>query len=205
MRYFSYLFLLISCIIRGQNSDVKISANTIENNMVFYAINHSNVRQEITLTITAKNLMGYQEPITKLVQANDSIHMLNLSFIKDQAWEYKTNYSYKPVPTVYQKELVRKALFEHLEVTPSKPILFYLEGCSRSAFAKETLDKKNIHYKFLNVSSNLHYKKVLMELLRLENPELKEFTYPVFIANEKLTYDINNLRWFMKNLVSNKH
>ncbi|WP_136465640.1 hypothetical protein [Flagellimonas onchidii] len=209
MRYVVCQFMLLYCsFVCGQNADVDVSIHQIDETLAFYIINHSDLRQEVTLTISAQGLLGYKQPVTKLVPANDSIHMIALSFVKEKPWSYETSFSYRSVPTkeeiVRQNETIKKELFKHLEVRTGQPILFYKEGCTRSMYAKEALDRKNIRYKFLNVTKIPHYEKVLFELLRIQNPDAETFLYPVFLIDGKLNYSMDNLKWFMRGLTSKK-
>nr|WP_299171144.1 hypothetical protein [uncultured Allomuricauda sp.] len=200
------LFLFFQPII-GQNNEVKITTEQTESGLTFYAKNNNEIRHEITLDISAKNLSGYQGPITKMVEGKDSIQMVQLSFQKDQPWSYQTNYTYTPKPTKdeleKQKDQLKQEMFDFLDAKTNKIIVFYAEGCSRSTYAREMLEKRKISVKYLNATKNEHYYKVMLELLRLQEPDLKRVGYPVFLINNKLDNDIENLRWYIKDLVSN--
>ncbi|WP_420320984.1 hypothetical protein [Flagellimonas sp.] len=207
MRHLFFLFLLVCSIVRAQNEDVEIRTHETESGLALYALNKTAVQHEITLNLSVKNLSGYQGPITKMVKAKDSIQMIQLSFQEGMPWSYETNYTYTPTPTeeeqVQQKEQVKKELFGFLDTKNNPIIVFYGEGCTRSAYAKEMLEKKKLAFKYLNVTTNDHYNKIMQELVLLKDPDITTIGYPVFLVNGEIDYSIENLRWYIKELASN--
>lgn len=208
MKRFFFLFALLfsSCII-AQKNDIQITIQETEEGLVFTAINDTEVQHEVTLTIAFQNLMGYDGPVTQIVPAKDSVQITKLSFQENKPWLYETSYTYTPIPTreetAEQNEQVKQELFSFLGTEKNPIIVFYGEGCSRSEYAKEMLEKKKIRFKYLNTTKNEHFNKVMFELLRLEKPNITRVQFPVFLVNNELDYDIENLRWYIKELASN--
>ncbi|MCK0161312.1 hypothetical protein [Allomuricauda sp. F6463D] len=64
--YILNLFLLAFQSLMAQNNEVKVNTHKVIDGIIFYAINDTDVRQEIALTILPKNLSGYHNPITKI-------------------------------------------------------------------------------------------------------------------------------------------
>lgn len=204
--FFLFTVIVSSCII-AQRNDIQITIQETGEGLIFSAINDTEVQHEVKLTIAFQNLMGYDGPVTQMVRAKDSVQMARLSFQENKPWSYKTSYTYKPIPTkeetAEQNEQVKQELFNFLGTKENPIIVFYGEGCSRSEYAKEMLEKKKIRFKYLNTTKNEHFNKVMFELLRLEKPNITRVQFPVFLVNNELDYDIENLRWYIKELASN--
>ncbi|MGX1928117.1 hypothetical protein [Flagellimonas sp. 2504JD4-2] len=186
---------------------MQIITRETESGLAFYALNNAEVQHEITLNLSVRNLSGYHGPITKMVTAKDSIQMIQLSFKEDLPWSYQTSYTYTPKPTTEeqgkQKKQLKKELFEFLDTKNNPVIVFYGEGCTRSAYAKEMLEKKKLAFKYLNTTKNEHYNRIMQELVRLKDPDITTIGYPVFLVNGKVDHSIENLRWYIKELASN--
>ncbi|WP_410548942.1 glutaredoxin domain-containing protein [Allomuricauda sp. F6463D] len=89
--------------------------------------------------------------------------------------------------------------------TKNNPIIFfYKEGCPRSKYAKEMLDRKKIPYKYINTSNNKEYLKDMFKLLKLQSSGMNKVLYPLFLIDGRLDHDIANLRLYIKDLAS-KH
>lgn len=207
VKYFCVLFFMILQFAIAQNDKIQITIQEREEGLIFSAMNDAEVQHEVTLTISVQNLLGYHGPITKMVPAKDSVQMARLSFQENKPWFYETGYTYRPIPTkeeiAEQNEQVKQELFDFLGTEENPIIVFYGEGCSRSEYAKEMLEKKKIRFKYLNTTKSEHFNKVMFELLRLEKPNITRVQFPVFLVNNELDYDIENLRWYIKELASN--
>ncbi|MEZ4809889.1 MAG: glutaredoxin domain-containing protein [Allomuricauda sp.] len=191
----------------AQSSEVDIVAHNDDKGIVFYAVNKSGTRQKVNLTVMATNLSGNHGPIVKMVAAKDSVEMTTLLFMENNSWSYDTSYTYIPKPTEkeieQQKLQLKQELFDFLDTKNNPIIVFYGEGCTRSAYAKELLDKKKIPYKYLNLTRHEHFNKAMQELLLIQEPEIKRVGYPIFLVDGRLDHDIENLRLYIKELASN--
>jgi glutaredoxin len=192
----------------AQNYDVEIVAHNNEKGVAFYAVNNTETRQEVNLTVIATNLSGNHGPIVKMVAAKDSVEMTTLLFMENKSWSYDTSSTYIPKPTEEefekQKLQLKQELFDFLDTKNNPIIVFYGEGCTRSAYAKELLDKKKIPYKYLNLTRHEHFNKAMQELLLMQEPDIKRVGYPIFLVDGRLDHDIENLRWYIKELASYK-
>lgn len=201
------IFIISQCIV-AQDDGVEISVHQTQAELTFYALNNTETRQEVNLTISVKNLMGYHGPITKIISAKDSVEMTKLTIQKNNPWSYETSYTYSAKPTTEENEIsnkqLRLELLEFLDAKNNPVIVFYGEDCPRSAYAREILEKKRISFKYLNATRDEHYKKAMFELLKLQEPNIKRVQYPVFLVDNKLNHDIENLRWYINKLALEK-
>ncbi|MER3375863.1 MAG: hypothetical protein RIM83_14590 [Allomuricauda sp.] len=204
---FVLLFFAFQYLV-AQNHDVEIVAHNNEKGVVFFAVNNTGTRQEVNLTVTATNLSGNHGPIVKMVAAKDSVEMTTLLFMENKLWSYDTSSTHIPKRTEQeleqQKQQLKQELFDFLDTKNNPIIVFYGEGCTRSAYAKELLDKKKIPHKYLNLTRHEHFNKAMQELLLMQEPDIKRVGYPIFLIDGRLDHDIENLRWYIKELASNK-
>ena len=134
--------------------------------------------------------------------------MATLSIEENGPWSYETSYTYRPKPTDeeinIQNQKLKAQLFELLDTKSHPVIVFYGEGCTRSAYAKQMLEQKKIPFTYLNTTKDEHYNKVMFELLKMQEPDIKRVQFPVFLVDGRLDHDIENLRWYIKELASSK-
>ncbi len=104
-------------------------------------------------------MQGYKGPITRINPAKESIVLATLGFDPKRPWSVKTNYSYIPKPTEEESKskeaLLRKELFESLDTRNNPVIVFYGEGCARSEYTREYLERKKyllIIYKLIKMN-----------------------------------------------------
>ncbi|MCL6266037.1 glutaredoxin family protein [Flagellimonas myxillae] len=207
--FYSFLFLVLSILpLHSQSEEVKLITQQTDSSLIFIGHNSSELRTQIILNITQKNLIGYDGPITKLIPAKGSEQMIVLSIPKDKPWSYQTNYTYKSSPTekelTRQKKRIKQELLSTLNADESTLVVFYGEGCPRSIYTKEMLEKKKIPFAYLDASSNEYYSKVMFELIRQKVPDVKRVQYPVIMVDDQLEYDIDNLRWYLKELIAGR-
>ena len=206
IRYVLGIWLLTNSCIWAQNNEIEVHTLQNDSAVVFTAQNHSNLRQELTLTLTVKNLTGYQGPITRLIEAGDSVQVAALEIRPREPWSLNTSYSYIAKPTEEEakelQEQLRQELFESLDTRNNPIIIFYGEGCTRSEYAREYLEKKKVPFKYLESRDNEAYAKIMFQLIGMQDPETQRIEYPVFLVNGRLDYDIENLRWYLKELTA---
>ncbi|WP_161991899.1 glutaredoxin family protein [Flagellimonas algicola] len=199
--------LLSLQLLHSQNEEIELITQQSDSSLTFIAKNSSDVTNQFTLDIIVKNLIGYQGPITKLIPANGSEQIIVLA-IPEGPWSYETNYTYKAAPTkeelIRQKKRIKQEFLNSLNANESTLVVFYGEGCPRSIYAKEMLERKKIPFTYLDASSNEYYSKVMFELIRQKEPNVERVQYPVIMVDDQLEYDIENLRWYLKQLIATR-
>lgn len=191
--------ILYFTAIHSQQKEVDIIVAEIEVGLVFKAVNIGSIQQEVTLSIDSENLTGYKNPITKLVPANDTIPMATLSFIPGKPWNYKTNYTYNQKPKDEERTALKKGLLNGLGHSNSKITVFVKPGCSRSAYITTYLKTNKIPFKSYNTANDA-YNKIMWQLLRCEEPNIKNVTFPVILVEDKTSYNIAALQLFAENM-----
>lgn len=191
----------------AQKNDIEVSHEQSDSTVVFIAKNNTEVRHEITLNLTVQNLKGYSGPITQLISSGESIPMITLGIVPNEPWSYSTSYSYNAKPTEeeskVQQQQLKLELLESLDTKNNTIIVFYGEGCARSEYARNFLEKKQIPFKYVETRNNEHYNKIMFHLIKLQDPDTQRIEYPVFLMNDTLEYDIKNLKWYLKELTAN--
>ncbi len=207
--FFLLLFCSTTLTLHSQKHKVEVFTKKNKDSYVLNAKNNSNVQQEVTLTLTVKNLRGYKNPITKLVPANSTKEIVTLTFIKGKANKVTTRYTYKPKPTqeeinLRKKQLEEKAI-ENVGDVSKGIVVFSKDGCSRCHYATSYLLDNHIDFKLLNTTENKDYKKLMWILLRKNLPasDLKSVIMPVILIDGELSYNMKNLKTFVANLKKN--
>ncbi|MBT8285610.1 MAG: hypothetical protein HKO75_09565 [Flavobacteriaceae bacterium] len=204
IRFVIGIILFVSPFGWTQEYEVEVTMDQTDSTVVFFAKNKSEIRQQVTLNLTQQNLRGYNGPVTMLVPAGESLPMITLTFITQEPWSVSTNYSYIAKPTEEEKirrqAQLKMELLESLDTGNNPVIVFYGEGCARSEYARDYLEKKKIPFKYIETSNNEHYNKIMFHLIRMQDPETQRIQYPVILANDSISYDIANLRWYLKEL-----
>ncbi|WP_420399526.1 glutaredoxin family protein [Flagellimonas sp.] len=141
-----------------------------------------------------------------MIPANGSEQIIVLAIPEGKPWSYETNYTYKAAPTkeelIRQKKRIKQEFLSSLKVNESTLVVFYGEGCPRSTYTKEMLERKKMPFTYLDASSNEYYSKVMFELIRQKEPNVERVQYPVIMVDNQLEYDIENLRWYLKELIA---
>lgn len=198
---------LFSLSISAQEKPVDIVADQSEDTLAFFGINRTELTQEVTLELVVENLLGYEGAVTRLIPPKDSLEMIKLGIPKGKKWKWSSDYTWKQRPSD-EERLVYKAkkkqeIFEAFKVDENPLILFYKQGCSRSKFAKESLERKKIPFKLINTTASIQESDRLSQLIKIENPENERYLFPVFLDQKELIYDIADLKGYMKSLVKN--
>lgn len=184
----------------SQDKQVDIIEVRNEKGFVLNAINYTDLRQKITLEVTATNLIGYKKPITKFVAAKDTIPMINLFFINGKRWGYTSNYTYIPRPTeteiALQNERLKEKTLKSVDGLKDGIVLFYRDGCPRCAYATTYMLNNNIEFKMLDATGNENNNRLMWDLIQLENPEMRRVQFPVFLINGDISYNIEDLKGF---------
>lgn len=200
-------FIFFSLILNAQEHAVNLSTVQEENAFVVNATNNSNIRQEVTITLTVKNLKGYSGPITKLVNAKETIEVVRLRFIPNKQAQLASNYTYKPKPTEAEIDLQDKKLKEKtvtgVDDMNNGIVLFYKDGCPRCAYVTTYMLDNNIDFKLLDTSSDKESNRLMWKLLKEENSNLKNIKMPVVLVNGKVNYNMKDLKDFAQGLPRN--
>ncbi len=205
MGFITFILCIFICFSSlSQQKDIDVLVDQNGNIIAFNAVNYTNIQQEVTLEIDTVALDGYRGSVTKLVQANDTVPLTRLSIAKNAKWEYTKNFTYRPKPTdseiKAQKETIRSEMLQSLNHSESRITIFVGEGCSRSKYAELYMKRKNIPFNSLEVNSNDFYNRVMWELLKLEEPDIKRVTFPVFLIEDTIVYNIDGIQKFVKTL-----
>jgi len=199
-------FLLIISIGYSQKNQVEVLTKKNKDNYVLSATNHSNVQQEITLTLTVENLRGYKKPVTKLIPAKSTIEIITLTFIKGKGNKYSSKYTYKPKPTkeelAFQEKRLKEKSMEDIGDITKGIVVFSKDGCSRCHYTTSYLLDNDIDFKLLNTSENKDYNHLMWTLLKEDNPvsSIKTVTMPVILINGKLSHSMKDLKSFVAGL-----
>lgn len=199
------LIFLIGLVSYSQKKDIELTTIQTKKGFEINAINNTNFQQEITLTLTLKNLKGYSEPIVKLIPANSTVEMAKLFFINNKATEVRTSYMAVAKLTEEEKILIHKKIKEK-ETTDlidlnSGIVVFAKDGCSRCEFTTRYLVDNNIDFRFIDTSDkNKPQNKKMWNLVKLDNPYIKSVKMPVILVDGKISYSINDLKAFVTKL-----
>ena len=202
-------FLLATLLVYSQKHPVEVITDKNKNNYVFKIINHSNVQQEVTLTLTVTNLKGYKAPITKLIPAKSTKKIVTLTFIKGKPHRYASQCSYIAKPTQKEISLQKKKEEEKIAKETgniSKGIVvFSKDGCSRCHYTTSYLLNNNIDFKLFNISKNQDSRKLMWSLLKKKLPKaaLKSITMPVILINGEISYNMKDIKAFVSQLKNN--
>ncbi len=191
---------------QAQESVIELLNATNEDGIIVSAQNHSTIRQEVTITLTIKNLTGYTAPISKLINAKETVEVVRLAFIpgKKAKGGYASSYTYKPKPTeaeiALQDEKLKAKTVTHVDDMNDGIVLFYRDGCPRCAYVTTYMLDNNIDFKLLDTTSNEKSQIAMWKLLKEVNPELKTIKFPVVLVNGKLNYNMEDIKVFTKGL-----
>ncbi|WP_111307773.1 glutaredoxin family protein [Confluentibacter sediminis] len=201
------IFALGTVIGFSQNKNIEILNTQNDKGFIVSVINNSSVQQEVTLTIVPTNLTGYKEPITKLVPSKTTIEIIKLFFIKNKGGSFSTKYSYKPSLTEKEKIAYNKKLEEKIKNDIGNIekgiVVFSKDGCSRCHYTTSFLLDNNIDFKLINVTKDDKQNLFMWELLKKENPIIKNLTMPVILLDGKISYNIDDLKGFVGKLKNN--
>jgi glutaredoxin-related protein len=196
--------MISSVLSYSQEEPVKVAVIESETELVFSAINNTQIQQEITLEIIAKNLRGYKTPITKLVPAKDTVSLISLYSVQGKEWNYRTNHSHKPKPTekeiAQQDEQLKGKTLKNIDGINKGIVLFYQDGCPRCAYATTYMPDNDIDFKMLDATGKTQNNKLMWNLIQTKNPEMKNVTFSVFLINGNISYNIEDLKGFTSKL-----
>lgn len=204
------IFLVVSIFLFSllgfsQQQDVELLSAQEGNTIKVTATNNSKIQQEITVTATIQNLMGYDGPITKLLPAHKTTEITVLEMVPNKQVGFSATYKYKPLPTeaeiALQDQLLKEKTVKSLEDMKDGIVLFYKDGCPRCNYVTTYMLNNDIGFKLIDTTSDEKSKILMWDLLRLEKPELKNVTMPVVLVNGQISYDIENLKGFSKDFL----
>lgn len=197
-------FLLISSIAFSQEKAVEVIYAQDEEGFTFSAKNNRNVQYELTLTITPTNLSGYKDPIKKLVPANSTVALTELYFVKNKKGSFEYSYSFEPRMTENEiaqreKRLAEKSASQISDINQGI-VVFSKDGCPRCHFTTTYLLDNNIDFRYINTSEDVDQNRLMWELLKKDNPQLRSVTLPVILVDGEISYNIQDLKETVSNL-----
>lgn len=197
-------FLLISSIAFSQEKAVEVIYAQDEEGFTFSAKNNRNVQYELTLTITPTNLSGYKDPIKKLVPANSTVTLTELYFVKNKKGSFEYSYSFEPRMTENEiaqreKRLAEKSASQISGINQGI-VVFSKDGCPRCHFTTTYLLDNNIDFRYINTSEDVDQNRLMWELLKKDNPQLRSVTLPVILVDGEISYNIQDLKETVSNL-----
>ncbi|MCK7590500.1 hypothetical protein M0G43_07950 [Subsaxibacter sp. CAU 1640] len=209
-----FLFALLSIYIgQAQQKDVKIATVKTDSDIAFNAINHSDVDQEVTLTLKVLNLRGYTRPVTKTVPANDTLEMVKVLIVKNKKYSYTSNYTYKPVSVddskpngivITDMNMLKRLMIEKTtrDVGDYNEglVVFIKDGCPRSQLTAKHLIENGVDFRIVNISRDAKHDQLLWEILRKDTPMLQSFAFPVVINNGEVAYNMQDLQGYLDEL-----
>ncbi len=198
------ILFLLNTILNAQDKTVLVTLKQEGNSLVTKAINNSNSQQEVTVTMEVKNCNGYKGPVTKLVGAKKTVEMVRLTPLPNKVPQVSYNYSYVPKLSdaeiaAQEKQLQEKRVSVLGEINKGI-ILFSQDGCPRCSYAVTYLLENDIDFKMVETTEDEAKKQAMWEIIRAENPDITEITFPVFLVNGKLSYSIEDLKGFTSEL-----
>lgn len=197
-------FLLISSIAFSQEKAVEVIYAQDEEGFTFSAKNNRNVQYELTLTITPTNLSGYKDPIKKLVPANSTVALTELYFVKNKKGSFEYSYSFEPRMTENEiaqreKRLAEKSASQISDINQGI-VVFSKDGCPRCHFTTTYLLDNNIDFRYINTTEDVDQNRLMWELLKKDNPQLRSVTLPVILVDGEISYNIQDLKETVSNL-----
>lgn len=190
-----------STVFYEDENKIKIFEKKVADGVELFGSNLEEVTYELILNIKAINIGENYTSISRNIPPMDTLLFIKLSINdKKLPWSYNTSYNYKSNPTENEKIArsiqLKEELIEHLGVEQSGQIaLFYKNGCSRSEYTKNFLERKKIPFKIFNTSENEHFSKIMWKFLKLEDSNLKRIRFLVLLMDEEIIYNMENLSY----------
>lgn len=208
MKIFILLLMIgIPLTINSQEKPITVTAKEQDQLLIFNATNHTELTQEVTLTLTKrKGLKGYTRPLTQLIRPGETLKFYELAVVGAYSWA--SSYSYKPKATAQEQKAFDEERKSHLlnnleDVDINKGIIvFDKTGCPRCHRTTSYFMDNNIDFKLLNVTENKEYHELMWSLLSENKVTKGEITMPVIMVDGKLSHSHEDLVRFLK-LISN--
>lgn len=204
--FISLLPLLATSQTSLQEQEIEVTMEQGDSTLIYLAYNKTKVTHEVTLSIKADNLSGYNGPVTKLIPPDTYVPMITLGYDPYEPYSVRSQYSYTPKPTPEEAKLqefeLKRELLESFDAENIPVIVFYGEGCSRSEYTRKFLERKKIPFKYLETTKNEYNNKAMFTLIRMKDPYTNRIQFPVIMTMDRLDYDIGNLSWYLKELAS---
>lgn len=197
------LFIFASLQVTAQKKSVEFQVKKGKNTITFKGINRSDIDQEVTLYFKSlKGLIGYSEPVKKVIPAGRRIKFLELRF----NGKYSYNYSYrtKSKPTEQQKldweaKVASHAFKEGSELNKGI-VVFSKDGCSRCKLSIDYFIKNEVDFKVINISESRENDQLMWKTIRGNGENLTRVSTPVILVEGKVFHRFKNLKDFLKTL-----
>ncbi len=198
-----FIFVVSQTFLAAQTKDIEVMEERGLSEIKLYAVNHTD--DELDMTFTA-NLTGFisneTSPLKKMLKPRAKEFLMTLTAPSGVACEYKTSVSYKKVRkegdvTSGQGKIQRMT---SIQMNSNKINVFTQDGCGRCEFVISYLEKNKIPYVELNTTIHQPNQQLMFEKLEAAGFKGNTVQMPVIVQNNKTTYDIKDLSFFVKNL-----
>ena len=209
------MLVIMSMSIMGQ--DVVIEAKKQGTEMVLIATNNENsdVTVIVELEVTGYDI-GSENEIEVLIPKNETIEIGRYKRDESQSASFQYGYSLTQTTTTQTKKSTSSssssaAINDGVVTTNLVPedgstkdlkglYVYSINNCGRCNYAVEFLESNNISFVEKNMDKNEEYSKEAFKYLGASGFRGGRFTTPMIIHNGKVSYNISDLKGFLKDL-----
>ena len=217
-------FLLFSLHSFAQN-EVQLEEEKTDEGIVLTVVNSSDLQIQVIVTINSAGFgLKKEEVFSAAIDGNSRKEIVTLVPRPGRQCTYSANLSYttkKESPAVTQTKItkttktttqepvaaapVKQAAAKPVEkknpLTGKKGIVVYSkQGCGRCDYVTKYLRENNIPFQDLNISTNQAADDEMVEILFANGFKGGSFTTPVITVDDKMHYNIKDLRGFLAEL-----
>lgn len=193
MKYLLILLISIFGILNSSAQNLQLAEKKVGNKISIICHNHSSKDFEITFTY---NISGFNadkpSPIVQIVRANGEAEIVAFTGIAGVSGTYKMSYAYKEV---------REGTLPSVSLSKMDGIhVFSMNGCARCNYVIGNLQKNKVVFKNHNTDNSNADDLLMWKLLHKAGFKGNSLSMPVVVVDDKVYYNIPNLKVFLENL-----
>ncbi len=219
------LILIFFSLSAFAQNEVQLEEEKTDKGIVLTAVNSSNQSIQVIVTINSAGFgLKKEEVFSAAIDGNSRKEIVTLVPRPGRQCTYSANLSYttkKESPTVTQTKITKttktttqqpiasapakqsavKPVEKKNPLTGKKGIVVYSkQGCGRCDYVTKYLRDNNIPFQDLNISTNQAADDEMVEILFANGFKGGSFTTPVITVDDKMHYNIKDLRGFLAEL-----
>jgi len=203
MRVVFTLVILFASLsgMKAQN-DIEVVEKKEGENVMLVAINHTDDDIDLTLNLTVKGfVLDEKSPINKQVKAKSELVLVKMTVTPGVECEYQTSISYKRVRKVGDTSSKGKVnRTTGIQINTTKINVFTQDGCARCEFLISELEKEKMVFLELNTTIAPTNQDLMFTKLQESGFKGTSVQMPVVVYNDKVHYNIKDLKSFLKEL-----
>ena len=190
-------------VLETYGQDVEILDEQVGSEMILYAKNLTGNQYEINVTLNTEGFVTQDKsPIVRTLKGDSTILLTRLRCPDGTPCSYGTRLSYKKAMTTTAPggQGTKKQRTTAVQINNNKINVFSKEGCPRCEFVINYLETNKIPYTELNMT--LHQPNNELMFDKLQEAGFKDNTVqlPVIIYKDNISYNIKDLKTFVKTL-----